>query len=150
MSTLQPPNFHAVWDRHHRPSSSSPSPPHFQNPPPQQLRDVSSLHPVFFTGRLQRSPLIPNAVAPTPVPSLLHPVAHGYVYRDERLMRRPGGPMLGIACLPTDSKINLVISYNFNIHGLRAQMKHASALAQIHDYKPTIAKEPPESMTLTG
>ncbi|KAI1423281.1 hypothetical protein F5Y12DRAFT_716467 [Xylaria sp. FL1777] len=97
MSTFQAPNFHAIWDRYHQPSSSpSSSPPlQVQIPASQQLRDVSSLHPVFFTGRLQRSPsVIPNAAAPTS--SLVHPVAHGYVYRDERLMRRPGGPMLDI------------------------------------------------------
>ncbi|KAI0404599.1 hypothetical protein F4802DRAFT_607404 [Xylaria palmicola] len=68
---------------------------------PQQLRDVSSLHPVFFTGRLRRSPSIRDkapaaAAAPvvTSVPSSLSPVAHGYVYGDERLARRSGGPML--------------------------------------------------------
>ncbi|GAW10737.1 hypothetical protein ANO14919_000720 [Xylariales sp. No.14919] len=83
MPALQAPatNFHAVWDRHQQP-----------------LRDVSSLHPVFFTGRLRRSaPILntaPHAPAVAATASLLNPVAHGYVYRDERLNRRPGGPML--------------------------------------------------------
>ncbi|KAI1359053.1 hypothetical protein F5Y08DRAFT_332648 [Xylaria arbuscula] len=60
----------------------------------QPMRDVSSLHPVFFTGRLQRSGPVPPPAAAVAASNGLHPVAHGYVYRDERVMRRPGGPML--------------------------------------------------------
>ncbi|KAI1815166.1 hypothetical protein GGS20DRAFT_544712 [Poronia punctata] len=72
LQTQAPPvNLQAVWERY------QPSAPRFC--------DASSLHPVFFTGRLRRSP----AAAPGPN---LSPVAHGYVYNDER--RRPGGPML--------------------------------------------------------
>ncbi|KAJ3561316.1 hypothetical protein NPX13_g8997 [Xylaria arbuscula] len=91
MSTLQaptPPNFHAIWARHHQPQI--PGPPQQQQP----MRDVSSLHPVFFTGRLQRSGSVPPAAAAAAAANGLHPVAHGYVYRDERVMRQPGGPML--------------------------------------------------------
>ncbi|KAK5625026.1 hypothetical protein RRF57_000742 [Xylaria bambusicola] len=81
MSTFQapPPNFQAIWNLHHQPQT-----------PAQQLRDVSSLHPVFFTGRLRPATGVPVSVAA----NLLHPVAHGYVYRDERLATRSGGPML--------------------------------------------------------
>ncbi|KAH8161151.1 hypothetical protein CIB48_g7089 [Xylaria polymorpha] len=84
------PTLQAAWDRHHhhRPQSSP-----FQGIPAQQQqqqpRDVSSLHPVFFTGRLRRV----SSSAPTAgISGLISPVAHGYV--DERLARRPGGPML--------------------------------------------------------
>ncbi|KAI0910070.1 hypothetical protein F4823DRAFT_562255 [Ustulina deusta] len=98
MSALQAPAteiFHSAWDRHHQPSSSS-SPSQIQTRASPQARDVSSLHPVFFTGRLRRSaPTTRNAVAPAS--SLVHPVAHGYVYHDERLMRRSKGPMLDIS-----------------------------------------------------
>ncbi|KAI1244380.1 hypothetical protein MGN70_014252 [Eutypa lata] len=41
----------------------------------QAGRDVSSLHPVFFTGRLHRSPFASN-----PAGVMANPVAHGYMY----------------------------------------------------------------------
>ncbi|KAI1113476.1 hypothetical protein F5Y14DRAFT_452011 [Nemania sp. NC0429] len=72
----------------------APQPPRSQMPIPaprqlQQPRDASSLHPVFFTQRLQRLPPplfppLPNTVVVTPaaaVPGVSNPVAHGYVYR---------------------------------------------------------------------
>ncbi|KAI8624546.1 hypothetical protein F5Y19DRAFT_480567 [Xylariaceae sp. FL1651] len=77
-------DLQAAWDHH-------------QQRHPQQLlqmRDASSLHPVFFTARLRRSPLVLNAVSSPSVTSSLSPVAHGYVYREERLTKRPGGAML--------------------------------------------------------
>ncbi|KAI0520907.1 hypothetical protein F5B22DRAFT_644647 [Xylaria bambusicola] len=85
MSTFQaPPNLQAIWDLHHQPRM-----PAMQQQQQQQPRDVSSLHPVFFTGRLRPAAGAPVAAAV----NMLHPVAHGYVYRDERFARRPGGPM---------------------------------------------------------
>ncbi|KAI4870109.1 hypothetical protein F4820DRAFT_321568 [Hypoxylon rubiginosum] len=41
-------------------------------------RDVSNLHPVFFTERLRRSPLVPGA------PGVTSPVAHGYAYQEAK------------------------------------------------------------------
>ncbi|KAI0874657.1 hypothetical protein GGS24DRAFT_500605 [Hypoxylon argillaceum] len=71
------PNLQTAWDRHQ---------PQFHIPASQPQRDVSSLHPVFFTGRLRRSPsILPTGPPAAAASSLLHPVAHGYVYRDERL-----------------------------------------------------------------
>lgn len=70
-------------------------------PPPPQLayqytpRDVSSLHPVFFTERLQRLPFPPAPAPPSlssSPPSPYHhtsPVAHGYMYHETR--RRAAG-----------------------------------------------------------
>ncbi|KAI1168335.1 hypothetical protein F5B18DRAFT_598033 [Nemania serpens] len=94
-----PPNLHAIR-AHQAPPSQIPiqAPQH-----PQQPRDASNLHPVFFTRRLQRSPSpfipLPNGVvspaAAAGVSGVLNPVAHGYVYRDERQLRgRAGVPML--------------------------------------------------------
>ncbi|KAI1377716.1 hypothetical protein F4677DRAFT_415297 [Hypoxylon crocopeplum] len=46
-------------------------------------RDTSNLHPVFFTERLRRSPLVLGAAAVT------NPVAHGYAYHNTQ--RRADG-----------------------------------------------------------
>ncbi|KAI0840998.1 hypothetical protein F5Y06DRAFT_235165 [Hypoxylon sp. FL0890] len=46
-------------------------------------RDASSLHPVFFTERLRRTPFIHDAVGVT------SPVAHGYAYQE--VQRRANG-----------------------------------------------------------
>ncbi|RYC54396.1 hypothetical protein CHU98_g11818 [Xylaria longipes] len=88
------PTLQAAWDRHHHQQPSQ-----FQKLPAQQHnpRDVSSLHPVFFTGRLRRSSSVPTTATGGPlaaagISGLINPVAHGYV--EERLGRRPGGPML--------------------------------------------------------
>ncbi|KAI1192142.1 hypothetical protein F5B17DRAFT_1422 [Nemania serpens] len=97
-----PPTLHAI--RAHQAQQPSPIPIAVAPQQPQHPRDVSSLHPVFFTRRLQRPPLPPSLppqllngvfVSPAAVPGVLNPVAHGYVYRDERHLRgRAGVPML--------------------------------------------------------
>ncbi|RYP37227.1 hypothetical protein DL767_003046 [Monosporascus sp. MG133] len=74
-------------------SSSGPLPPRAGFQPAvwnrsQSARDVSSLHPVFFTERpLRRSPFAPAAVAAAAAGT--SPVAHGYVY--QAAARRSGG-----------------------------------------------------------
>ncbi|GAP86349.1 hypothetical protein SAMD00023353_1800590 [Rosellinia necatrix] len=89
------PALQAAWDRHQPQFRITPPQQQQQQQQQQQARDVSSLHPVFFTGRLRRSAPAAGGILPAATSSLLNPVAYGYVYRDERLMRRPGGgPML--------------------------------------------------------
>ncbi|KXJ85515.1 hypothetical protein Micbo1qcDRAFT_237451 [Microdochium bolleyi] len=65
-------------------------------PPPPHARDVSSLHPVFFTERLQRTPFPMAASSPSTQPPrgsvgggsggamFTNPVAHGYMYHETR------------------------------------------------------------------
>ncbi|KAI1327536.1 hypothetical protein F5Y16DRAFT_192986 [Xylariaceae sp. FL0255] len=83
---IPPPHLQAAWDRY-RPQQT-------HRTPPPQLMDASSLHPVFFTARLWRSPpSVPNTTAP--ISGGMSPVAHGYIYREEPpLPRRSGGSML--------------------------------------------------------
>ncbi|RYO74045.1 hypothetical protein DL766_006850 [Monosporascus sp. MC13-8B] len=68
-------------------SSSSGPPPPRAGFRPQAARDVSSLHPVFFTERLlRRSPFAPAAAA-----AGTSPVAHGYAYHQAARRRSGGG-----------------------------------------------------------
>ncbi|KAJ1333409.1 hypothetical protein MN608_03399 [Microdochium nivale] len=72
------------------PQGLSPLPPQ-QQQQQQQARDVSSLHPVFFTLRLQRTPF-PTARPFPLVPGgggggsgmYNNPVTHGYMYHETR------------------------------------------------------------------
>ncbi|KAI0889015.1 uncharacterized protein GGS22DRAFT_66138 [Annulohypoxylon maeteangense] len=67
----------------HMPSTSAPFSSASTMITPIATRDASSLHPVFFTARLRKSPFVLNAAG------LVNPVAHGYAYEESR--RRVGG-----------------------------------------------------------
>ncbi|KAI1142381.1 hypothetical protein F5Y05DRAFT_224611 [Hypoxylon sp. FL0543] len=79
ISALTPPPAPAMPLLSHMPQNAAAPVPQSSRPvavSPVAHRDASSLHPVFFTERLRRTPFILDTVGVT------SPVAHGYAYQE--------------------------------------------------------------------